>query len=147
MIVKKFVSYVDSLLSKFFGKKKYARTFFVKTLKEGDSLCLRTPDNVPEEIINHFTSVFSKHRSILMAYVATGFLSADEKEPHYIIGMKIDPTADLKGRQLMEVMASDITKIIPKGFYVDILEIGDQKNPTNDFMRDYLIPFYSRDFK
>ncbi len=139
------MSWLDSLLIKSLGKKKFSQTFFIKTLKEGDSLCLRAPDNVPDEIINHFSIVFSKHRSILMAYVAIGFLSADEKEPHYIIGMKIDPNAELKGRQLMETMAPDITGIIPKGFYVDILEIGDQKSPTNDFMRDYLIPFYTRD--
>lgn len=147
MIIKNFQNWLDSLLSRCFGKKKFSRTFFTKTLKEGDALCLRVPEGVPDGVLDGFSNIFKKYDCIDLAYIAYGFVSKDDQEPHYIIGIKFAKDANVTTTQLMERMSPEISPIIPKGFYVDMLYFREEKTPFADFMRDYLIPFYSRDFK
>lgn len=116
----------------------------VKTVRKGDSLFLRVPEITPKEILDDFSGIFKKFENIQSAYLAEGFLEAGE-DVHYIIGLKIE---GIEIGKLMESMAQPINEKIPKTFYVDFIEISDKKitkdNSIDNFMRNYLIPFYSR---
>ena len=133
-------------MENFFGfiKKKLNKTN-VKTFKEGDSVFLRVPDNLPKEIIHSFPPLLKKHKNIRLAYLAEGFLDVDEPV-HYIIGIK---TEGIETNQLGESMAKDVHELIPKNLYVDFIvlpnEVVSKLNTISHFMENNLIPFYTRD--
>ena len=141
---KKFSAFIDGALSKVINQKKIPKAQLIKELKEKDSVYLKSPSSIPKEVLVDLSALFEKYSSILLAYLAEGFLEAGEV-PHYIVGVKLDPKAGIKIGQLMEMMAKDLNEVVPKGFYVDFIELDERKTSINDFMKDYLIPFYSRD--
>jgi hypothetical protein len=126
-----------------FSQEKTIKSSLFKELKEKDAVYLKTPGFIPKEALNSLSNLFEKYSSILLAYLAEGFLEAGEV-PHYIVGIKLDPKAGIKIEQLMEMMAKDLHEVIPKGFYVDFIELDERRTSINDFMKDYLIPFYSK---
>lgn len=134
---------IISIVKKFMGKHKYSKTIFVKKFREGKSVFLKAPIRIPQKILDSFCILFEKYPAIVLAYLAEGFLDANEP-PHYIVGIKLDATFNLEIEQLMEMMAKELHEIIPKGFYVDIIGLSDIDAPINNFMKDYLIPFYTR---
>ena len=140
---KKISEFVRGILPKGFNQKITKGTL-VKELKEKDSVYLKKLDAVPTEALSAMSNLFEKYQSILLAYLAEGFLEAGEAS-HYIVGVKLDPKSGLEINQLMEMMAKDLHEVIPKGFYVDFIELDERRTSINDFMKDYLIPFYSRD--
>lgn len=141
-----FLKFMDEPLKVLFGKNKYSKTLFVKELRKGDSVYLKTPNNIPQKVLDDLSGLFEKQQSILLAYLAEGFLEVKEP-PHYIVGTKIDQKTGVTIEQLMESMAKELNGIIPKGFYVDFIAIDDKDTPINNFMKNYLIPFYSRSNK
>ena len=116
-----------------------------KVLKKGESVFLRVPETTPREILINFTDVFKKYKNIHSAYLAEGFLEAGET-PHFIIGLSI---SGIETNSLMEKMAKDVHEMIPKYIYVNFIILNDDEpsvdNTIADFMKNYLIPFYSRD--
>ena len=143
-LIKKISEFINGVLPKGFNHKRMLKAQLVKELKEKDSVYLKSPDSIPKEILSDLSILFEKYRSVVLAYLAEGFLEAGES-PHYIVGVKLDPKAGIKIEQLMEMMAKDLNEVVPKGFYVDFIELDERKTSINDFMKDYLIPFYSRD--
>lgn len=139
-----FLKYITITIKTLFSKNRYSKTIFVKELRRGNSVFLKTPTNIPQKILDDFSVLFEKYPAILFAYLAEGFLEVNEPA-HYIVGVKLDPKFNLKIEQLIELMAKEFNEIIPKGFYVDIIGIHDIDAPINNFMKDYLIPFYTRE--
>lgn len=115
-----------------------------KVLKKGEAVFLKSPEMMPKEILVNVSDLFKRYNYIQSAYLAEGFLEAGEPA-HYIIGI------DIKGieiGQLMERMAKELHELIPKDFYVDFVELNADKvgmdNSVENFMKNCLIPFYTR---
>ena len=89
------------------------------------------------------STLFETEHNITAAYLAEGFLEAGE-EPHYIIGVKLDDKTNVSLADIMKLLSKNIQDVIPKSLYVDFIEIDDRKTDINDFMKDYIIPFYTR---
>ena len=118
-----FFKFFGEPLKVLLGKNRYAKIMFVKELREGNSVFLRMPNNVPQKVLDNFSVLFERYPAILSAYLAEGFLEAKEY-PHYIIGVKIDQKTGITITQLMESMAKALNAIVPKGFYVDFIEVS-----------------------
>lgn len=137
------LKFIDRLLRILSGKGKYVRTLFVKELREGNSVYLKTPKDIPQKVLDDFSVLFKKYPVIILAYLAEGFLEVKE-DPHCIVGLELDEQSSITIEQLMDVMAKELNELIPRGFYVDFIELREQKAPINSFMKDYLIPFYKK---
>ena len=136
---------VKNFISNFLNRSNFLKRSDHKVLKKGDSVFLRVPENIPREILVNFTDLFKKYKNIHSAYLAEGFLEAGET-PHFIIGLSI---SGIETNSLMEKMAEDVHEMIPNHIYVDFIVLNDDEpsvdNTIVDFMKNYLIPFYTRD--
>ncbi len=114
-----------------------------KILKMGESVFLKVPTETPREIIIDLPSVLEKDNGIRAAYLAEGFLESGE-EPHYIVGLEPISGRNFDIAQVMTTPGKDIHSIIPKSLYVDFIQLDDRKTEINTFMKEYLIPFYTK---
>lgn len=114
-----------------------------KILKKGESVFLKVPTETPREIVIDLPLVLEKDDGIKAAYLAEGFLESGE-EPHYIIGLEPISGRNFDIAQVMTTLGKDIHSIIPKSLYVDFIQLDDRKTDINTFMKEYLIPFYTK---
>lgn len=97
------------------------------------------PGNYPNEMVNRLAAFFATRREVLSAYVGWIFNQNDNKDPHYIIGIK----ANEDSKTLVKAACDIALEALPPTESVDIVVLN-RRSKISDFLINETKPFYQR---
>ncbi|MFV9668684.1 enhanced serine sensitivity protein SseB [Pantoea sp. ARC607] len=108
-------------------------------LEGGTSLLLSEVAEPPAQMIDSLTQLFSKHKQVRRAFIATLREQADEA-PNLLIGIEADSNIEA----IIQAAGSVATDTLPDDAPIDICEVRAEERGISHFFTAHITPFYER---
>ena len=111
-----------------------------KTFSRDTEVLLGQPKVYPQQLVDSLSTLFSKHQSVLRAFVALMQNLDDDTNPHLLIG--IDADGDIE--TVVAAAGSLVTAVLPPGETIDFIRLDQVSKGFADAYCETARQFYSR---